>query len=74
MTNFFNRLLEIMRFTMPLLYLVIGLLMTFTKFLGEETGKVRVTLGILLIAYSLFRGWRLIKDRENLRENETSTD
>jgi hypothetical protein len=63
-----------MRYVMPLFYLAVGILLVFTKFLGEETGKIRLVLGILIMLYSLFRGWRVIKDNENLKENEISAD
>lgn len=59
---------------MPLFYLAVGLLLTFTNFLGEATGKFRVILGILLIGYSVFRTWRIIKDPANKKENESTTD
>ncbi|MCX6226705.1 MAG: hypothetical protein NTV01_18480 [Bacteroidia bacterium] len=74
MTGFFKWLLKIMRYVMPLFYLAVGLLLTFTKIFGKETGKFRFTLGILLIGYSVFRTWRIIKDHENLKENGTSAN
>jgi small-conductance mechanosensitive channel len=74
MTTFFKQFLKIMRYVMPLFYLVIGLLLTLTQFLGEETGKFRLGLGILLIVYSVFRAWRIMKDPVNSEQNEPSSD
>lgn len=67
-----NRILRVMRYVMPLFYLVIGLMLAFTNFLGDETGNFRLPLGIVLIAYSIFRTWRIIKDPANIKENEPS--
>lgn len=74
MTRVFKGMLKVMRYVMPLFYLAIGLALTFTNFLGEETGKLRLPLGILLIGYAVFRTWRVVKDPLNSEENETSTD
>ena len=74
MATLFKRILRIMRFIMPLFYLAVGLLLTFSKFLGEETGRYRLVLGILLMGYSVFRAWRVLKDPVNFVENETSTE
>jgi positive regulator of sigma E activity len=74
MTTFFKQFLKIMRYVMPLFYLVIGLLLMLTQFLGEETGKFRRVMGILLIVYSVFRAWRIMKDPVNSEQNEPSSD
>lgn len=74
MKNIFNDILKIFRYIMPLLYLAVGLLILFTDFFGKENLKIRLALGILLIAYSIFRAWRIYKNPGNQEENETSAD
>ena len=71
MTDFFKQILKYMRYVMPLFYLAAGLLLVLTGFFGEDTGKFRLVLGILLIGYSVFRTWRIIRDPENQKENES---
>lgn len=74
MATIFKGILKVMWYIMPLFYLAAGLLLTFTKFFGDETGKFQLALGILLMGYSVFRAWRIIKDHKNQEENETSED
>jgi positive regulator of sigma E activity len=63
-----------MQYVMPLFYLMVGVILAFTGFLGEEAGKFKVPLGILLMGYSVFRTWRLFKTDQNTEENEASAD
>ncbi len=69
-----KRFLMVMKFAMPLLYLVMGLMLLLTDVFGTGAGKFRPALGILLIGYSVFRSWRIIADPTNRKENETESE
>ena len=74
MKDFFDKISKLFRYIMPLFYLAVGLMLIFTNVVKEESIKIRLTLGILLVAYGIFRGWRIYKDQGNQEENETTTD
>jgi surface polysaccharide O-acyltransferase-like enzyme len=74
MTALLHRISKAIRYAMPVFYLTIGLLLTFSQSIGAEAGRYRIILGILLIGYSVFRTWRIFKDPVNKEENEVSED
>jgi len=74
MTKIFNSILKVFGYIMPILYVVVGLVILFTDFFGKETLKIRLALGILLVAYGVFRAWRIFKNPDNQTKNEDPID
>ena len=72
MDTFSVRLLKILRLVMPAFYLLAGVLLLFTGFLAEQTGKYQHIAGGLMLLYGIFRFYRTFKNEPKKDSNETA--
>lgn len=72
MNAFSVRLMKILRLVMPAFYLLAGVLLLFTGFLAEQTGKYQRVVGAFMLLYGIFRFYRTLKDEPKKDSNETA--